>query len=221
MRRLLLIRHCESTGQPAEAPLTERGLAQAASLVTQLRDLRPDLIVSSPFRRARQTVEPLAAACGLAVEIDARFAERRLTDEPLDEFREAVRRVMDDFDLRLAGGESSREAQARGRQAIEHLLRRDARLPVVATHGQLLTLLLNAIDATVGYAVWQALTNPDVFLIESQRAIAGWQRGSWTAMRLPPPDAIPTNAADPPCDARGTGEPATKNTERTLNSEKM
>jgi broad specificity phosphatase PhoE/SAM-dependent methyltransferase len=203
-RRLLLIRHCESTGQSADAPLTERGMAQAASLAAQLAGLKPDLVVSSPFRRARESVEPLAAACRLRVEVDARLAEKSLTAEPLAEFREAVRRSFDDFDHRLPGGESSREAQTRGRELMDELLQRGARLPVVSTHGQLLTLLLNAIDPAAGYAVWQSLSNPDVFLIErAGEAAAQWQRDSgWTCTRLPPADAVATNAAAPSHDVR-------------------
>ena len=164
-RRILLVRHCESTGLEAEASLTDRGLAQADALAARLAPFKPDRIVSSPFRRARQTVEPLAAACGLNVEIDARLAERQLAAEPPVEFRQAVRRSLEDFDHQLPGGESSRTAQARGRQAIESLLACDARLPVVATHGQLLTLMLNSIDPSFGFAGWESLSNPEVYLV--------------------------------------------------------
>ena len=134
-RRLLLIRHCESTGLQPDAPLTARGEAQARALADRLAPLAPDLIVSSPFRRARQTVEPLAATRGLAVEIDERLAERQLAAEPPVDFKPAVRRSFEDFDHCLPGGESSQRAQARGRQALESILGRNARLPIVATHG--------------------------------------------------------------------------------------
>src|SRR5207245_4789289 len=58
---LYLVRHCRAAGQAPEAPLTAEGLAQAERLADVLAPLAPDRILSSPFRRAVQSVEPLAA----------------------------------------------------------------------------------------------------------------------------------------------------------------
>jgi 8-oxo-dGTP diphosphatase len=56
-------------------PLDDRGLVQAAQLVDQLEATQVDRIVSSPAVRCTQTVEPLAAARGLAVEEREELAE--------------------------------------------------------------------------------------------------------------------------------------------------
>lgn len=56
-------------------PLDERGWRQAAELVETLVPLGVLRIVSSPYTRCVQTVEPLAAALGLDVERDERLAE--------------------------------------------------------------------------------------------------------------------------------------------------
>lgn len=58
--RVYLVRHCESSGQQPDAPLTALGAAQAEQLAAFLRPFGVGWIVSSPFRRARQSVEPLA-----------------------------------------------------------------------------------------------------------------------------------------------------------------
>jgi 2,3-bisphosphoglycerate-dependent phosphoglycerate mutase len=78
MSRLLLIRHCESSGQAPNAALTPRGMEQANELARwlQLSHLI-DHVISSPYLRALQTIEPFAAVAGLSVEQDARLAERR------------------------------------------------------------------------------------------------------------------------------------------------
>jgi broad specificity phosphatase PhoE len=60
MARVWLVRHAE----PAEAigidpDLTERGVEQAAALVSQLE---PSALLTSPLRRARSTAQPLAEA---------------------------------------------------------------------------------------------------------------------------------------------------------------
>lgn len=65
MKDVWLIRHAESlanigeaTSSPAEIPLSEAGLKQASDLA-DLIGVRPDLIVYSPYERARQTAQPL------------------------------------------------------------------------------------------------------------------------------------------------------------------
>jgi 8-oxo-dGTP diphosphatase len=55
--------------------LDERGQRQAAELVDELVPLGIRRIVSSPYMRCVETVEPLAAALGLEVEQDERLAE--------------------------------------------------------------------------------------------------------------------------------------------------
>jgi 2,3-bisphosphoglycerate-dependent phosphoglycerate mutase len=83
VKRLFLVRHCESTGQDASAPLTARGQTQAIHLADYLETLGVDLLVSSPYTRAQQSIAPLAQRLGLSVEIDARLAERVLSGAPL------------------------------------------------------------------------------------------------------------------------------------------
>ena len=61
----------DDTGRPLDA----RGRRQSADLVEILRPLAVSRVVSSPYVRCVQTVEPLAAALGLDVEEDDRLAE--------------------------------------------------------------------------------------------------------------------------------------------------
>ncbi len=56
-------------------PLDARGRRQSADLVELLRPFGVRRIVSSPYVRCVQTVEPLAAALGLEVEQDERLKE--------------------------------------------------------------------------------------------------------------------------------------------------
>jgi phosphohistidine phosphatase SixA len=72
---ILLIRHAwaghrtDWEGDERPRPLDERGRRQAAALVDLLADYDVDRILSSPAARCVQTVEPLAAARGLDVEV--------------------------------------------------------------------------------------------------------------------------------------------------------
>jgi 8-oxo-dGTP pyrophosphatase MutT (NUDIX family)/phosphohistidine phosphatase SixA len=71
---LLFVRHASAgdreqwIGDDRLRPLDEKGRSQAAELVTALEPYAVGRVLSSPFLRCLQTVEPVAAARGLDVE---------------------------------------------------------------------------------------------------------------------------------------------------------
>jgi 2,3-bisphosphoglycerate-dependent phosphoglycerate mutase len=166
VKRLFLVRHCESTGQEASAPLTAIGQRQAGFLADHLETAGVELLVSSPYTRAQQSIVPLAQRLGLPVELDPRLVERVLSAAPLKHWREAIRQTFEDLDLAWPGGESSRTAMARGREAVNALLRRPVRVVVVVTHGNLMTLILHSFETQFGFQAWEHLSNPDVYYLE-------------------------------------------------------
>ena len=166
VRRLILVRHCQATGQEPDAALTEAGLWQAESLRDFLAGWPIDAVAASEYRRARETANPLAAARGLDVRMDGRLNERILSEKPTDRWREIVRDSFEDPDLRGPGGESAREVSQRAWAGLNDLLRSGCQLPAAVTHGNLLSLVLHSMDATFGYEGWERLSNPDVYLLE-------------------------------------------------------
>lgn len=76
-----LVRHAKAgvrdlwQGPDEERPITRRGRRQADRLVERFQGLEIERIVSSPFLRCIQTVEPLARSRGLEVEIADELAE--------------------------------------------------------------------------------------------------------------------------------------------------
>lgn len=156
----LMLRHCESAGWALEAPLTRRGYEQAACLVDALRDMPVDYIVSSPFRRAYESIAPFAESRNLEVHTDARLAERRRSAQPLKDWGEWVRRSFSDLDFRAPGGESGREVALRGSTALSERLESSHTLPLLSTHGQLLSFLANSLDPGFGYESWGTMSYP-------------------------------------------------------------
>ena len=114
--------------QEAEAPLTAEGERQAQALADALAAAGIERIVSSPMRRALDSAAPLARRLGLAVEVDARLAERVLSGGVRVDWLDRLRESFDDLDARLQGGESSREAMVRGTAAVDDALRAYHRL---------------------------------------------------------------------------------------------
>ncbi|ETX02288.1 MAG: hypothetical protein ETSY1_04150 [Candidatus Entotheonella factor] len=167
-QRLFFVRHCETTGQSPTAPLTPAGHQQALELADHFAPQGVDLLVSSPYTRAQQSIAPLAERLGLAVQTDERLAECTLASPPVDDFRGAIRQLFDDPDLAWPGGESRRQVTERGRSALDAVFSHSARTPVVVAHGLLMTCVLRSFDARFDYQAWAALTNPDVYCLEME-----------------------------------------------------
>jgi broad specificity phosphatase PhoE len=125
---LILVRHGESTGNAAglllgriDAPLTERGLAQAKTLGGSLSGITR--VISSPLERARDTAAALDL--GLPIEIDDRWVELdygEFDGQPLGSVPSEIwRRWRSDPHYRPSGGETLAEAGVRVRSACEEL----------------------------------------------------------------------------------------------------
>jgi phosphohistidine phosphatase SixA len=83
---VLLLRHAaagKSGGGPEDhlRTLDERGRRQAEGLVDALAGYDIKRVVTSPYVRCRQTVEPLASALGLPVEERSELAEGATTED--------------------------------------------------------------------------------------------------------------------------------------------
>jgi probable phosphoglycerate mutase len=66
---VFLVRHAEKTTEETDPGLTEAGLARAVELAATLRDAGIEHILSSDYRRTRDTAIPLADVLGLSIEI--------------------------------------------------------------------------------------------------------------------------------------------------------
>jgi 2,3-bisphosphoglycerate-dependent phosphoglycerate mutase len=166
MKTLYLVRHCQAEGQEANAPLTPEGVAQSNGLADLLANADIERIISSPYTRATQTILPLSRRLNLAVELDARLVERVLCSDSLPDWQEHLHASFADLDLRLEGGESSRDAMQRAVAVVTEIQRHGAQTALLVTHGNLMALLLKHFDESIGFAEWRALSNPDVYRVD-------------------------------------------------------
>ena len=163
MKTIYIIRHCKAFGQEPDASLTPEGEEQAERLATCLKDRGIETIVSSPFARAVATIRPLADQLQLHIHIEEQLSERVLSSEDLSNWMELLERTFSDLDMKLTGGESSREAMSRAVSVIRKLQAHPANSIAVVTHGNLMSLLLKYYDDGIGYEDWKQLSNPDVY----------------------------------------------------------
>lgn len=175
MTSFILIRHAESPWSDDDnRPLSAAGLMAAESLPERLAAFSIEAIYSSPYRRSMQTVVPLARRRGLEIREVFALRERTLGAYRCASFAEAMAASWSNFDLIHPGGESSRAAQTRVRDLVEQLAHRhQSQTVVVATHGNLLALLLNVFDPRVDFEFWRSLAFPDAFELQVLLSRAG------------------------------------------------
>jgi probable phosphoglycerate mutase len=149
---LLLIRHGETALnvarvlQPAETPLSARGIAQAEALASRLVAMNVEVIVSSDLPRALRTAQAIAAATGAPIETTPLLQERNFGDwrgQPYDAM------PINPLTMQEAppGGESVAEFERRVALAFAQIVQRQAETGLrvaVVTHGLLLRVLLGA-----------------------------------------------------------------------------
>ena len=180
MKNVFIVRHCKAEGQVADAPLTGQGIQQALELAEFLSDKGIDHIVSSPYRRACDTIKPLANLIGVEVVMDERLTERILSGRNEPAWREMLRRTYDDLDMCYEGGESSRTAMHRAVRVVEEIQQSSSQNAVIVSHGNLISLLLKHYDNRIGFREWEGLSNPDVYRLSFLQDVPGIQR-IWTS----------------------------------------
>ena len=168
---IYLIRHAHAEWREDESrPLSEAGITAAAIVADRLATQPIVAIYTSPARRSVDTVEPLARRLGLRAEAMPDLRERELRVVPPGEFEASVRQAWNAPNEAPDGGESNVQAQARGLAVVRTLVARHAGSHIVlATHGNLLALMLNALDPTFGYEFWRRLSFPDIYQLVFNR----------------------------------------------------
>jgi probable phosphoglycerate mutase len=153
--RLILVRHGESSGnrervfaiEPADLPLTDLGYRQAREAGLQIAALfEPELVVASPYVRARETARVIAEILQLPLEIEPRLYERDvgvLKGQSYDSLTIAA-----DYDhaspwaWKPAGGESYEEVRARVAPILDRLAAaHPSRDVVIVSHGGVMQTL--------------------------------------------------------------------------------
>jgi 2,3-bisphosphoglycerate-dependent phosphoglycerate mutase len=156
-------------GEENERPLSAAGRDAARRLAAELAGAGIAAVYSSPYPRAVQTVEPLAAALGLDIAILDDLRERLLSPEALPDWEDRCRASWADPDHALPGGESGAIAQTRVLRVLgEIATRHRGETVAVASHGNLIALALAANDPSIGFDFWRSMPMPAVYRLERE-----------------------------------------------------
>lgn len=159
---LVLVRHGEATGNAAgvllgrtDAPLTDRGVAQAVALAPRMGVA--ERCLSSPLRRAVGTAELLGL--GVPVQLDERWIERDYGEEEGTPYRElgspgwGVNSKWSDVGYRPAGGESLADIAARVADACSELFAEGGKGARVKDADVIVVSHVSPIKAAVAWAL--------------------------------------------------------------------
>jgi 2,3-bisphosphoglycerate-dependent phosphoglycerate mutase len=167
MNTFYLVRHARADYTRDEMrPLSAHGREDALRLADLLQTCPIDRILSSPYRRANETIAPLAGRLDLSIHTEPDLRERQLGHIPTGDFLEAVEATWREPSFAHPGGESNAAAQQRGLSVVRRLQEKHTGEHIVlSTHGNLMALLLQGFDPSVDFAFWRALTMPDVYTL--------------------------------------------------------
>lgn len=176
MRKIYFIRHSIRDirfKHDESAPLTEEGILLANGLVDVFKDKEISSIFSSPFKRAIDTVQPIANDKSIKVEIVHDFYERTVGDW-IDNFSEFAEQQWSDFDYKLKNGESLNDVKIRIVLAFEKLVENSEGDIIICGHGTSFSVLFNHLTyGAFGYVEFLEMKMPDVFeyLIGSNKIV--------------------------------------------------
>ncbi|WP_432360461.1 histidine phosphatase family protein [Sporosarcina sp. UB5] len=181
---IYMIRHAESPfvfGQERTRKLSPQGEEEARKVTALLNNKEIDLIVSSPYTRAIQTIEGISNAKNIEVKVFEELRERQLKGAyklPEEEIQQAIKKSFEDSDYKLSGGESVKDVQKRALPVIKDLLVKYAgKTIVIGTHGNVMTVIMNYFNNEFGYAFWLKTSKPDIYkLIFSGETLHSVQR---------------------------------------------
>jgi probable phosphoglycerate mutase len=155
MGNLILVRHGESVGNrdrifavnPADLPLTELGYRQAREVAVLIgAQFAPELVVASPFVRARETARVIADSLRSPLQIEPALYERDVGAFQGQSYDALARAPGYDghspWKWRPEGGESYEDVRARAAPVLDRLavthLERDV---VIVSHGGVMQTL--------------------------------------------------------------------------------
>lgn len=166
MTNIYFVRHAHSTYSTDEVgrPLSLRGLYDANLVANLLMHHDIDHVISSPYKRAIQTVEKVAQQFNLTIELVEGFRERTLSEHPVPNFDEAIAKVWEEPAFSWKGGESNLVAQERGVTSLLQVLDEwQDKNVVIGTHGNIMVLIMNYFDVKYNLAFWDQLQMPDIY----------------------------------------------------------
>lgn len=121
-------------------------------------DKRIDIVLSSPYKRAIDTIKDFADCYGFEIRIIDEFRERKVESGWIEDFTLFTKRQWNDFSYKLSDGECLQEVQTRNIMALRSVLDKYAgKNIVVGSHGTALSTIIHYYDNSFGYCDFEKI----------------------------------------------------------------
>lgn len=161
MTNIYFVRHAEPNYENHNdrlRELTEKGLRDREMVTEYLADKNIHAVLSSPYRRAVDTVKHFADSRGMEIELVEDFRERTVDNVWIEDFNAFAQRQWADLDYKLEGGECLREVQRRNIAALIDVLHRyEGKNVVIGSHGTAVSTILRHFQPSFSYPDFRRL----------------------------------------------------------------
>lgn len=155
MTTIYFVRHSEpdyNNHDDLARPLTEKGEKDVELVSKFLEEKQIDIVLSSPYKRAIDTVKKCSDMINKKVIIVKDFKERKVGNCWIEDFNEFAMKQWNDFDYKLSDGECLREVQQRNINALKNILvNYENKNIVIGSHGTALSTIINYYDKAYVY----------------------------------------------------------------------
>ena len=155
MTNIYFVRHAEpnySNHDDLTRELSPKGLRDRELVTVFLRDKHVDVVLSSPYKRAVDTLADFAYLHDLTISTVDDFRERKIDSAWIKDFNAFTRKQWADFHYKLSDGESLDEVQRRNITAVNEVIRQhENRTIVIGSHGTALSTIINYFVPQFGF----------------------------------------------------------------------
>ena len=170
MTKVYFVRHAEpnyNNHNDMSRELSAKGMVDRELVTRFLADKNIEVVLSSPFKRAFDTVVHFADSKGLNIEIIDDFRERKVDSIWIEDFVSFSKAQWKDFDYKLSDGESLNEVQSRNISALNNVLEKHKGKNIaIGSHGTALSTIINYYDKSFGYENFERIRTVMPWIVE-------------------------------------------------------
>lgn len=170
MTTVYFVRHAEpnyNNHNDALRELSANGLKDRKLVTNFFADKRIDIALSSPFKRAIDTIKDFTDLFGLHIVIIDDFRERKVDSEWIEDFTSFSRKQWNDFSYKLSDGECLREVQDRNVSALKLVLDKyRGKNIIIGSHGTALCTIIKFYDDSFGYDDFAKIKSKMPWIVE-------------------------------------------------------
>jgi len=147
MTNIYFVRHAEPNYKNHDdltRELSPKGMRDRELVTEFLADKQVDVVLSSPYKRAVDTVAHFASLRELPIPTIHDFRERKVDSVWIDDFDAFTRNQWADFHYKLTDGETLAEVQKRNIAALQEVIEHHkGKTVVIGSHGTALSTIIN------------------------------------------------------------------------------